>query len=52
MRGYEFSNAVIQPKTVIDSRFGLRELPQNVNESPSIATWNTPGRGPNGESQN
>lgn len=52
MRGGEFKKSVTKPKKVIDSRFGLRKLRYNSNEKPSIATWNTPGRGPNGESQN
>jgi len=51
VRKSSFKKAVSKPKVVMDSRFGLRKLPQN-NEKPSIAVWNTPGRGPNGESQN
>jgi len=52
VRGREFKKSVSKPKKVMDSRFGLRKLPQNSNERPSIAVWNTPGKGPNGESQN
>ncbi len=51
VRKSSFKKAVPKPKKVMDSRFGLRKLYQN-NEKPSVAVWNSPGRGPNGESQN
>jgi len=47
-----FKSAVAKPLTVRDSRFGLRKMYLNPNESPSIAVFNTPGKGINGEHQN
>jgi hypothetical protein len=52
MRKAEFKNAVEKPRTVNDSRFGLRKLFKTDKEKPSIGIYATPGRGPNGESQN
>ena len=52
MRSKTFSEAVPEPITVRDSRFGMRKLPMNPNESPSILSYTAPGRGPNGEHQN
>ena len=51
-RAKSFATAVEKPFVVRDSRFGLRKLPTNPNESPTIATYTGPGRGPNGEHQN
>lgn len=52
MRNAEFAGAVIKPTEIKDSRFGLRKFFVNDAEKPSIGIYNTPGRGPNGESQN
>lgn len=43
--------AVAKPKTIKDSRFGLRKTFLNPNESPRIGVYMNPGRGPNGEHQ-
>lgn len=43
--------AVMRPVTVKDTRFGVRKAFFNTNESPRIATYMNPGRGPNGEHQ-
>ena len=51
-RSQIFSESFVVPLQVRDSRFGLRKLPMNKNESPTIATYAGPGKGPNGESQN
>lgn len=51
VRKTSFKKAVAKPKEVMDSRFGHKKLYKN-DEKPSIAVWNSPGRGPNGESQN
>lgn len=45
-----FMGAVAPALTIKDSRFGLRKLPQN-NEVPSIFSYSSPGKGPNGEHQ-
>jgi hypothetical protein len=50
VRSKEFDNSVEKPLTVIDSRFGLRRLPKS-NEKPTAFSYDTPGRGPNGEHQ-
>ena len=50
-RNEHFSNAVAPAVTVNDSRFGLREMPQN-NEAPSTFSYSSPGRGASGEHQN
>jgi hypothetical protein len=52
MRNLVFKDAVAKPVEVNDSRFGLRNFFVNDAEKPSIGIYNTPGRGPNGESQN
>ena len=53
MRLPDFKNAVIKPITVNDSRFGLRKFFLTDKEKPSIGgVFASPGRGPNGESQN
>ena len=41
-----------KPVEINDSRFGLRKFFFNDTDKPSIGIYNTPGRGPNGESQN
>jgi len=51
-RKKSFTKAVARPITVKDSRFGLRKRFMNDNEAPSIFTYPTPGKGPNGEHQN
>lgn len=52
MRGDEFKKPLTKPKRVMDSRFGLRKYFVNDKEKPRVGTYNTAGRGPNGESQN
>ena len=47
----EMQTAVFRPMVVKDSRFGIRKAFFNTNESPRIATYMNPGRGPNGEHQ-
>lgn len=47
-----FTQPLVQPLIVNDSRFGLRKLFLTTNESPKIAGYAKPGRGPNGESSN
>jgi len=51
-RKKEFKEAVFKPMQIKDSRFGLRKLFQNTNESPSIATYRQPGKGVSGEHLN
>lgn len=46
-----FSNAVAVPFNIKDSRFGLRRMTNNLNESPSIFSYASPGSGANGEHQ-
>jgi hypothetical protein len=49
----EFHNAVPKPVVINDSRFGIRKFFFNQKEEPSIGgIYSTPGKGPNGESQN
>jgi hypothetical protein len=49
----EFHNAVPKPVVINDSRFGIRKFFFNQKEEPSIGgIYATPGKGPNGESQN
>lgn len=43
---------ILPPAPIRDSRFGLRNIPLNENEKPSIWVHSTPGRGQRGESQN
>ena len=43
---------ILPPAPIRDSRFGLRNIPLNENEKPSIWVHPTPGRGQQGESQN
>jgi hypothetical protein len=43
-RAKEMKKAVAKPKTIKDSRFGIRTLPKSVEE-PSIFTYANPGRG-------
>jgi hypothetical protein len=52
VRKKAFKESTEQPLTVNDSRFGIRRLFINSQERPRIATYNTPGKGPNGEHQN
>lgn len=52
MRKKEFDAAVHKPITIRDSRFGIRKLFTNTQEKPLIATYRTPGKGVQGESQN
>lgn len=49
-RTTHFFQGVPESPQVNDSRFGLRTLPKS-DEKPSIMSYATPGRGPNGESQ-
>jgi len=51
-RSEEFVEAVAQPVTINDSRFGLRTMIDNRNETPSTYSYGKPGKGPNGEHQN
>jgi hypothetical protein len=46
-----FTGAVPKALTIKDSRFGLRKFPKN-NEVPSVFSYSSPGKGPNGESSN
>jgi len=41
-----------KPLVTHDSRFGIRKIYLNPNETPKIATYSSVGRGPNGEHQN
>lgn len=41
-----------KPKTVKDSRFGIRKLYFNDMEKPRVFSYMNAGRGPNGEHQN
>lgn len=50
-RNEAFSNAVAVPMPIKDARFGLRKLVNNKNEVPSIVSYSSPGKGPNGEHQ-
>ncbi len=50
-RNSEFKSAVIKPKVVKDSRFGLRKLFLNDNEKSTTFSYMEAGRGANGESQ-
>ena len=52
MRLLDFKKAVTKPLTVKDSRFGLRKMFLTDKEKPSISVFASPGKGPNGESQN
>lgn len=51
-RTENFVEAVAEPVTINDSRFGLRTMPSNKIEQPSIFSYSSPGKGPNGEHQN
>lgn len=51
-RKKEFTQNEPEEVTISDSRFGIRRLFINRQERPRIATYSTPGRGPNGEHQN
>lgn len=44
MRKSEFKNAVSKVITVNDTRFGIRKLPQNQLEKPSVFVYANPGR--------
>ena len=44
-RTTEMKKAVAKPKTIVDSRFGVRKAFFNPTESPKIATYMNPGRG-------
>ena len=50
-RKKEFKNAVPVPANIVDSRFGIRKMILS-NERSSIAGYQNPGRGQNGEHQN
>jgi len=52
MRKKEFKNSVEKPVKINDSRFGLRKVYLNTNESPSVFVYPTKGKGVNGESSN
>lgn len=43
-RTKEFKNAKTKVITVNDSRFGIRKLPMNQLEKPSVFTYDNPGR--------
>lgn len=45
-----FFGSVTKPNTVKDSRFGIRK-PFGKTEQPSIFSYSSPGKGPNGEHQ-
>lgn len=47
-----FAESIFRPAYVNDSRFGIRKPMNNLNESPTIFSYGSPGRGPNGEHQN
>lgn len=51
-RAETFSEAPVEPRTVNDSRFGIRHLMNNRLEYPRIASYASPGSGANGEHQN
>lgn len=51
-RKENFSGAVAVPFNIRDSRFGLRRMMNNLNESPTIFSYASPGKGANGEHQN
>jgi hypothetical protein len=51
-RKFEFNQPKAREVSIRDSRFGLRKIVLNEKESPSIATYRTPGRGVKGEHQN
>lgn len=48
----QFFSAVAPPLIIRDSRFGIRKMPNNKNEVPSIFSYSSPGSGANGEHQN
>jgi hypothetical protein len=48
----EFKQAKAEQVTFKDSRFGIRRLFINRLERPRIGTYDTPGKGVQGESQN
>jgi len=50
-RKTEFNEGAPVPAQIIDSRFGIRKMILS-NERSSIAGYQNPGRGQNGESQN
>ena len=47
-----FAESIFRPVEVNDSRFGIRKPMNNLNESPTIFSYASPGKGPNGEHQN
>ena len=47
-----FKPPKVEQATMSDSRFGVRRMFLTKQERPRIATYRTPGKGPNGESQN
>jgi hypothetical protein len=51
-RDKEFKQAISEPATFNDSRFGIRRMFLNKQERPRIAMYRTPGKGVRGESQN
>jgi len=51
-RKKEFQPPKAQEVTIKDSRFGIRRMFLTSQERPRIATYATPGKGPNGEHQN
>ena len=50
-RADSFSTAVDKPLVIKDSRFGIRTMPNNKTEVPSIFSYSSPGKGANGEHQ-
>ena len=51
-RSNEFKNSNPAPYTSNAVKFSVRKRNFKQKEEPSIATWQSPGRGPNGEHQN
>jgi hypothetical protein len=49
-RVMSFSTAVQAPKTIVDSRFGMRKMPTGLAK-PSVFSYSNPGRGVSGEHQ-
>jgi hypothetical protein len=50
-RKKEFNEGAPVPTQIVDSRFGIRNMILN-NERSSVAGYQNPGRGQNGEHQN
>lgn len=47
-----FAESIFRPAEINDSRFGIRKKMNNPNESPTIFSYASPGRGASGEHQN